>query len=289
MANINWYEHDSKDIKEYIERTDYKEQLKSIRLEEPPDLSGGFNIADIEKYYPQIDMKWEYASNTTIGGVTKQRTYTELEFNLEDEIKIEIVDFPYYQEDLGGQHFYKLTFPFYEWTYSSDGDFYKWELDRYKYLFEGFYPNKENEVITIDNLTNRQSIEIELGKALGILIQSDSNNLNIKYKEQLYKEGDKIEPLTKESLDIEWSIPSPNYIDLHLYGMEMSSKSIHPLGELEEDSEILIHRVEVPLDKRYLPPGRKDFPTEFWNTRDISNLPKVSNYFNRVNNTVRWK
>lgn len=288
MANLNWYEHNPKKIDEYIKRTDYKEKIKDITLEEPPDLSGGFNVANIERYYPQIDMKWEYGSNTTIGGKTKQRTYTELEFNDSDEVKVELINFSTYQEELDGKYFYKLTFPFYEYTYSSDGDFYKWEVNKYKYLFEGFYPNEKDSEIPIEDINNKKSIDINVGKALGIIINSELP-VDIKYIDKIYRNGDKIEPLTKEEIQVSWSYTMLDGLRVELFGLRMTHKEIHPLGEIEEEEEILIHRAEIKLEDRLLPPGRKDFPTNFWNTRDISKLPNVFNYFSRINKGIKWR
>lgn len=114
--------------------------------------------------------------------------------------------------------------------------------------------------------------DIEVGKALGAVVESDGDFevTDIEGEEVERKNG--IILLKKDKLRIKFNSPTkylPTYIEVKFYGEELW-RSVYP-GKLDEEAEILLH--EENVINKYKPPGRSDFPDNFWNNgsnnRDI--------------------
>jgi hypothetical protein len=61
----------------------------------------------------------------------------------------------------------------------------------------------------------------------------------------------------------------PTFFRIEILGEEIASRSYYPEGDIEELEATLIHRPNVPLKDRLIPPGKSaldpNFPTSFWN------------------------
>lgn len=125
-------------------------------------------------------------------------------------------------------------------------------------------------------------ITVDVGGALGAVITSDSSIDRVILKENsedtegeevgLGSYGDPIR-LKERYLDIEIEEPTtttPTYIEVTLYGEEFY-RYIVPLDR-EEEPELLEHSSEVLQEQRYKPPGRSDFPDNFWNNTELTEI-----------------
>lgn len=138
-----------KELNSSIDSLGYHSLVGRKGLPNIPDLNG-MTTATIEQHYSWLGINWDRASNTSLkDGTPYYRTYTNLvrppalldrpSTSLPD---IEEIDLGFFDPDLGGQLFYRLTHPFFEDTYTSSADFYRWEYERFKYLHEILYHNR---------------------------------------------------------------------------------------------------------------------------------------------------
>lgn len=261
-----------------------------------PDLNG-MTTATIERYIPWLGMNHAIASNTSLKDRSPYyREYSKV-FYGSQKPGVQEIDLGYYDPELEGRYFYRMTHLYYEDIYTSTYPFYQWEFERIQYMYEVF---KSKEVSTSLNW-NRQSQEtdegytqyediedlsfsIEMNSAIGVNISSDTpfsvhlgdllihshnNSLDIPIVSEPNLSIDiDIDKISNQNgvMNIQ---PKPTYLKIDLRGGHIVQRAYHPMGEIEEEETTYIHKPSTPLDKRLLPPNKKkgdpDFPTEFWN------------------------
>lgn len=78
-------------------------------------------------------------------------------------------------------------------------------------------------------------------------------------------------------------------ITVTLWGTVEKFKGYLYAGEIEDLEETLMHRPDTPMSNRLNPPGKDYLPDNFWNNRNIQDLPTDKNIFNKVNSGYGWQ
>jgi len=207
----------NKDIKtliEYVDSIDESSILSEIKGGEIPPIERGFSTATKEKYYKELNMKWERSSNTVVGVEIWERKYIELEFNYED-VYVKEYSLEEYDEELKGKDFYRVSYEFYEDIYRGVKPFRKWARERMVWYQEILFHNKKSKTLRWDRpyevklnpdgssyeyyqeLNQDFNKIIKVNNALGIVIRSDIK-FNLRVGESVYmgiEESPKISPL----------------------------------------------------------------------------------------------
>jgi hypothetical protein len=140
------------------------------------------------------------------------------------------------------------------------------------------------------------STDFNIGNAFGISFEANA-------KFDLYQTKEDKEPLEKDILVSKKYSPLINIpsfyiaipiltapetvITATLWGTKEKYKGYLYAGELEDLEETLMHR---PTETNNLkPPGKEYLPDNFWNNRNIEDLPSDNNIFNKINSNYGWQ
>jgi hypothetical protein len=309
-----------------LDKYSHSQTIGKINSPNIPNLNG-MTTASVDTFYAWLGMTWESSSNTSLkSGLPFNREYTLLEQESVD-YDIEEIDLGYLDPDLEGRHFYRLTNYFFEDNYSSSGDFYRWQYERYRYMQELLYHNKisstqewkrpstgeEPSLIYSDLTREPLIITIDTGKALGVKLTSDAFfTIN---EDTTLTQNIKLSPLLDTNLIVRFNeitnpflvtdlginpvpsnnvlgiprvvSPTPTYLKMEFFGEQLAQRMFHVGGEIEEDEEILIHPINSSFKGRLLPPGKPGLNNEFWNYRDYI-PPILEDFTSRRQRGASW-
>lgn len=294
-----------------------------------PDLNG-MTTATIERYIPWLGMSHSIASNTSLKDRSPYyREYSKVFYREDERPSIQEIDLGYYDPDLEGRYFYRVTHLYYEDIYSSTFPFYQWEFERLAHMYEVLRYKGESSLLKwerpllpyqheslpsqYETVGSSLSLNINMNSAVGVHITSDceyivksgdltfhssngtisipivkDSSLNIlctKVTNQINQVmRERINGMTtyiyKESISDgdTYEDPTPTYFNISMRGGNIAQRAYHPMGEIEEEETLLLHKANTPLEKRLIPPGIRmgnpDFPITFWNYNGCE--PQVS-------------
>jgi hypothetical protein len=265
-------------IRQFIKQDDGTESIQDIEKPEFPDISKGFNTAFKEMHYPQIDMKWEYGSNTLVGEEIWERSFTTLEFLPSTSIK-EVIQ-PDIDEEYKTNSFYLVRFPFLEYEYKATKPFFEWDLSVNKYIHEELFYRKKSSSIRWDRPFNtyinpNSDTEIKYylplslpfikefvpNKALGFQVRSDSTFV-IESNQIVYPSNELITPAIESQYNITFPYISnqtySNYISIRQDGDYQYEDLYHLVNGNASPTYIEIDLWgldKIPNSKRIIPNG----------------------------------
>lgn len=290
-----------------------EDQVKGLRandviarlpMAKPEDISS-MTIATIDRVNPIVNIGWEVGTNLAYkDGRSYSTTYIELEERPNDPILIEPTPLPP-DPDFDAISLLRLTKRFYEITYTSLPDYYKWMKDVHEYIQHIYYYNKvssESDYHIPLGIDYPLELVIDLGNALGISIESPLAFMI--EDEDIERFSITISPYTSNTLKIIiprglliidpiGSIPTPTPIlgpmKIKYYGQQEVKREYIPIGDIEIEEDILVHPRELDLYDRLVPPGKAHLRAIFWNTQSPTGI-NISRSFGppsiRVNETT---
>lgn len=258
--------------------------MSSLPLGKLDDISSMI-IATIDKPNPIVNLSWEVGTNMAYrDGRPYSTTYIELEERSEDPILLEPIPLPP-DPDLEAISLLKVTKTFYELTYTSLPDYYKWIKDVHEYVQHIYYYNRVSSEVNYPIPLGIYPLElvIELGNALGIGIESplaftiddeDIERLSINISPCL---SDSLRiiiprgPVISDVNVVDQGSNSPSSIlgpiKIKYYGQQEAKREYIPLTDVEVEEEILIHPRDADLYTRLVPPGKAYLRQHFWNSQ----------------------